>query len=129
MTPNQFDEGSLRDIELERIQATQDRARELGRELLTPLAACHLFGKSPATVRRAVSEGHVRAQFTLHATQKPVSLLRLDSATGYWGPPDPHLVGEMRDKGITLAVDNGLSYNVLSPRPLVSLRNEGDMDP
>ena len=51
--------------EAERQQAAKEEAKEDGRELLTPRAACKLFQKSPPTVRRAVSERHVEAPYTL----------------------------------------------------------------
>ena len=107
--------------EEERRQAAINEARQEGREVLTPRAVCKLFGKSAPTVRRAVSEGHVWAQFTLNFTAKPVALIHLKSAISYWGNHDPDLLERMRENGHVLGVD-GLSYNVLSPTPLVTLR-------
>ena len=63
--------------EEERRQAAKDEAREENRELLPPLAAGELFGKSAATIRRAVAEGHVTAPLTLDFTAKPTRLLSL----------------------------------------------------
>ena len=115
------------DIDAERAQAAKDYARERGLELLTPLAACELFGKSAPTVRRAVAEDHVYAPFTLNATGKPVSLIKLESAIAYWGTPDEGLLNQMRDSGHVLSI-SGIGYNVLSPKPLVDLRNPKEME-
>ena len=109
-------------IDTEREEAAKDEARAAGRELLTPLAACRLFNKSAPTVRRAVSEGRVWAPFTLNATGKSMALISLESATSYWEEFTPDDLEIMRDNGQTLGV-KGLVYNILSPEPLVSLRN------
>lgn len=53
-------------------------------EVLTPIAACALFGKSAEAVRRAVAEGHVKSRFELRFGARPIRLLDLDSAMKYW---------------------------------------------
>ena len=111
----------------ERTQSAKDDARANGRELITPLGAAELFKKAAPTVRRAVAEGFVAAPLTLHATGKPVALLQLSSATAYWGEPDGGAVDQMRENGHVLGVD-GLAYNVLSPEPLLTLNDPGELE-
>ena len=53
-------------------------------EVLTPLAACALFGKSAEAVRRAAREERVIELFELWLTEKRVRLIELQSAIKYW---------------------------------------------
>ena len=56
-------------------------------QVLTPIAACHLFGRDEATVRVAARKGHVKTPATLHLTGKAVRLIDYESAVAYWGEP------------------------------------------
>ena len=67
--------------------------------MLTPLAACDLFEKSPPTVRRAAAGHLVYTPFVLHVSGKPVRLIDLRSAIAYWGEHSEHRLGEMRASG------------------------------
>ena len=69
------------------------------REFITPNGAIKLFGKASTTIRRAVQKGRVTAPASLRFSDKPVRLIRLDSAIGYWGPPEADLLDEMRAGG------------------------------
>ena len=114
-------------VHLERVQHAKDEAQRAGRELLTPIAARKLFGKSPEAVRQAVRNGCIEAEFDLWVTDKNVSMIRLDSAISYWGqPPGPELQ-RMRDNCVTIA-DRSVIYNLLSPRPLLSPRDRGEVE-
>ena len=107
--------------EAARRQAAKDRARQQGHEVLTPLAAKSLFGKSPEAVRKAVRNLHVEAPFDLEASEKKVALILLNSAADYWGQPDAGAVDAMRENGQTISVD-GVIYNILHPKPLLTKR-------
>ena len=113
--------------ELERQAAARAEARRAGQELLTPLGAVSLFKKSPEAVRKAASKAHVEVVFDLWATERSVSLIHLQSAVEYWGEPDPARLDAMREEGHLLAA-NELIYNVLHPKPLLTLRNADEMD-
>ena len=54
-------------------------------DVLTPLAACYLFGKDESTVRLAVLRGHVYSPFSFWLTGKEIRMLDLKSAIAYWG--------------------------------------------
>ena len=95
-----------------------------GLELLTPLAACDLFSKSPPTVRRAVSHSHVYNPFVMHLSDKPVRLIDLSSAIAYWDVHSEARLDEMRANGTLMWIDER-SYNILHPTPLVT-RGEQD---
>ena len=100
-------------------QAAKLDAHNNNRELLTPQAACEVFGISVPTVHRAVAENLVCVQFQLRITTKPLDLIRLESAVHRWGQPDPHLLHHMRDHGQVLGIE-GQSYNILNVNPLVT---------
>ena len=106
----------------ERQQAARDEAQASGQELITPLAACKLFKKSAATVRRAVNHGHVWAPYVLQATGTPTNLIDLKSAIHYWNHADPDTIHIMRNNGNTLTI-NGNSYNILSLERLIDHRD------
>ncbi len=53
-------------------------------EVLTPVAACELFGKSAEAVRRAVAEGFVKSPGELRFGVRPIRLIDLQSALDYW---------------------------------------------
>ena len=113
------------------------------REVLTPLAASFLFGKSGEAVRRATAEGHVISPVELQFSERPIRLIDLHSALGYWHRTRPaHLakveatkleaaLADMRLYGITFFgqvgsfADGSVSddpltyYRVLHPLPLV----------
>ena len=88
-------------------------------ELLTPLAACDLFKKSPPTVRRAAAERRVYIAFVLHVSGKPVRLIDLRSAIAYWGPHSEERLDEMRANGNLMVIEER-EYNILHPGPLVT---------
>lgn len=113
--------------EAERQQAAKDRARQLGHEVLTPLAAKTLFGKSAEAVRKAVREQRVDAAFDLWVTDKSVALIVLGSAINYWGQPDSEAVERMRENGQTISVD-GVGYNILHPTPLLNRRVQDHLE-
>ena len=113
--------------EVERERAAKREAQRFDREVLTPLAAATLFGKSSEAIRKAVRNGHVEVVFDLGATDRDVSMIRLTSAVRYWGTPDDRHVDEMRENGHVLSV-SGLGYNILHPKPLLTLRNLGALD-
>ena len=109
-----------------RTEAAKTEARAFDRELLTPKAAAKLFGKSPEAVRKATRLGRVEVVFDLSFSDKRVGLSRLSSAIKYWGQPDDNLLSEMRQNGHVLSI-SGLAYNVLSPTPLVTMRDPRGM--
>ena len=113
--------------EAARRQATKDRARQQSHEVLTPLAAKRLFGKSAEAVRKAVRNWHVEVGFDLWVTDKNVAMIRLHSAIDYWGEPDERTLDEMRRNGLTISVD-GLGYNILHPTPLTTTRLREDIE-
>ena len=107
-----------------------DVARPPGKQrvvqVLTPLAACVLFGRSGEAVRRAAREGLVITRLALAFTSKQVRLLDLNSAVHYWGRGDRRKyrqrieeeVTEMRNFGVTILYEE-TEYRVLHPYPLV----------
>ena len=54
-------------------------------EVLTPLAACVLFGRSIDAVRTAAKRGHVASRFSMMFNAKQIRFLDLHSAVAYWG--------------------------------------------
>ena len=97
-------------------------------DLLSPLAACELFGKSSEAVRRATAEGLVKSPIALQFGSKPIHLLDLQSAKQYWarGPRAAYMesidaaVERMRGCGITFTDEWGIEhYRILHPFPLV----------
>ena len=111
----------------ERQRAAKEDARKCGRELLTTKSAARLFDKSPVTVRRAVSEGHIRIIIELSYTDKKIRLFPLRAAVSYWGSSDDDLLNKMRSNGHVLGY-NGALYNVLSETPLVTLCNPEELE-
>ena len=53
-------------------------------DVLTPIAACELFGKSTEAVRRATSERLVEVPVVLQFGANAIPLIALDSAISYW---------------------------------------------
>ena len=95
-------------------------------DVLTPLAACALFGQSGESVRRAVREGHVETLFSLAFTGKELRLIDLQSAMAYWGT-DPwpayreplyRELDRMRGYGVTVNFGVG-DYQILHAYPVV----------
>ena len=97
-------------------------------DVLTPVAAAVLFGKSDEAVRRAVAEGLVRSPVALQffGTQ-PIKLIDLESAREYWmrarrpswQEPFDREVERMRGCGITFNDTWEIErYHVLHPFPL-----------
>ena len=113
--------------EAKRRQVAKDKARERGHEVLSPLGAKKLFGKSAEAIRKAVRNRHVEVGFDHCITDKRVALILLNSAIDYWGQPDDSVVDKMRENGQTISVD-GLVYNILHPTPLVAPRRLEDLE-
>ena len=96
-------------------------------DVLTPIAACELFGKSSEAVRRATSEGLVNSPVALQFGVQPIHLLDLRSAIDYWarGPRAAYMesmeaaIDRMRGYGITFKdaweIDH---FRILHPHPL-----------
>ena len=105
-------------------------------DVLTPLGACYLFGRSGEAVRRAVREGHVDTPFSLLITAKAVRLIDLKSAIKYWAAdpwpsynrPMETEIAEMRRNGFTLKYSTS-EYALLHPYPLVVFGSSADMLP
>ena len=125
-------------LEAKRIREARDKAAAEGLELLTPLAARTLFRKSSEAIRKAVRLGHVAAPFALWVTDRAVSLISLESAIDYWGPPNYVRLDELRANAHNIAMPAGpeemprdmvfyRGYNVLHPAPLVTLRRSEGM--
>lgn len=105
-------------------------------DVLTPLAACTLFGRSGEAVRRAAREGHVHTRASLMLTAKQIRLIDLKSALAYWGrpggvgiPPLEHSLQDMRAYGFTFRPDpHSPELQVLHPYPAV-IRHEFNLTP
>ena len=109
------------------------------REVLTPLAASVLFGKSGEAVRRATAEGLVESPCALRFSERLIRLINLDSAIAYWHrnpwpaylPPLEATLEHMRLNGLTFHAQLGdgvagtieddplCHFRVLHPVPLV----------
>ena len=102
-------------------------------QVLTPLAASVLFGRSGEAVRRAAREGHVRTRLALAFTAKQVRLLDLRSAVRYWAEdpwpsyrePLESALASMRRCGVTLRYA-ATDYEVLHPYPLAAMGDSID---
>ena len=103
-------------------------------EVLAPLGACFLFGRSSEAVRRAVREGHVETPFSLKFSAKEIRMIDLQSAIAYWAdrPPSDVQINEMRDNRITVRF-RGMEYDILHLWPLahtgskVGIADEADL--
>ena len=81
------------------------------REVLTPITACMLFGKSGEAVRRAVAKGLVSSPCELRFAPRPIRLIDLEDAIRYWcrGPwptyqePLEEQLGRLRLNSIVIA--------------------------
>ena len=97
------------------------------KDVLSPLAACVLFGRSGEAVRRATNEGLVKSPFSLAFTAKRIRMIDLKSALDYWGRDGrPHEdsfkseLAQMRRQGITVCQSAALThYRILHPYPLM----------
>jgi len=102
------------------------------KDVLSPLAACVLFGKSGEAVRRAIKTGHV-ASFALEfSSKRAIHLIDLESAKAYWmrGERASYLgslsaeIERMRFNGITISKSNArTSYRILHPFELMLSRS------
>ena len=105
-------------------------------EVLAPLGACFLFGRSSEAVRRAVREGHVETPFSLKFSAKEIRMIDLQSAIAYWkeGPWLPYLraldvqIKEMRYNGITVRFE-GMEYDILHLWPLAYTGSQVGISP
>ncbi len=86
-------------------------------ELLTPLAVRALWNISGASVRKAIGVRNVEVPLELWLTDKPASMIRLESACAFWGEPEKEKVEEMRENGFNLS--QGLGWNILHPKPVI----------
>ena len=96
-------------------------------DVLSPIAAATLFGKSDEAVRRATAEGLVHSPIALQFGVQPIRLICLESAKAYWMTaarpsylePFDREVERMRGCGITFADSWEIErYRVLHPYPL-----------
>ena len=91
-------------------------------DVLTPLAASYLFGRSGEAVRTAARKGHVASPFSFWFDGKEIRMLALNSALDYWGREaasrgSRDLEDELREmrsygKGLTVEIC-GDKYRVL----------------
>ena len=103
-------------------------------EVLAPLGACFLFGRSGEAVRRAVREGHVETPFSLKFSAKEIRMIDLQSAIAYWADLRSLdvQINEMRDNRITVRF-GGMEYDILHLWPLaytgskVGISDEADL--
>ena len=93
-------------------------------DVLSPIAASVLFGKSYEAIRRAISEGHVELPFALQFGSKAIRMIDLDSAKAYWMRSErpsymaswSSEVGKMRLNGITVFRSEAQTrYRILHP--------------
>ena len=88
-------------------------------EVITPLAAVVLFGRSGQAVRLASREGRVRTELVFYLERHAVRFIELESAKAYWGK---HLheneLKAMQEKPIFLEF-SGLRYKVLHPNGFI----------
>ena len=63
----------------------QHKGAEKITDVLTPLAASYLFGRSGEAVRTAARKGHVASPFSFWFDGKEIRMLDLKSALDYWG--------------------------------------------
>ena len=97
-------------------------------DVLSPIAASVLFGKSAEAVRRAVSEEHVESPFALQFGTKAIRMIDLDSAKAYWMRSErPSYmeswsteVERMRRNGVTVFRSEALThFRILHPYQLM----------
>ena len=93
-------------------------------EVLTPLAACVLFGRSIDAVRTAAKRGHVASRFSMLFTDKQIRFLDLHSAVAYWGEQADQAteLERFRLNGFEFRIDwePWQPYRILHPYPLIS---------
>ncbi len=106
-------------MEVKRAFVLTWRSKEHGDELLTPLAVRELWNISGASVRKAIGVGNVDVPLEVWLTDRPVSLIRLQSACAFWGEPDEEKVAEMRGNGFNLPQGDG--WNILHPKPVIAM--------
>ena len=100
-------------------------------EVLTPLGACILFGRSTEAVRRAARERKVRVELIIDFEASPVRLIELESAQRYWKVPkypgrgDP--LSDMRDCAPVFEV-SGERYRILHPFALIRHDELGNLE-
>ena len=96
-------------------------------DVLTPVAASVLFGRSDEAVRRAVSVGLVHTPIALQFGAQAIRLIDLESAKAYWMrserpsymEPFAAEVDRMRNCGITFTDSWEIErFRVLHPLPL-----------
>ena len=94
------------------------------KDVLSPIAASVLFGKSTEAVRRAISEGHVESPFALQFGSNVIRMIDLDSAKAYWMRSErpsyleswSSEVERMRRNGLTVYRSAALGrYRILHP--------------
>ena len=98
------------------IEGTKDTT-----EVLTPLAASYLFGRSGEAVRTAVRKGHVASPFSFWFDGRQIRMVDLQSALAYWGTDGVYhyrnLGGELQEMrlyGEYVHVDiHGRKYRIL----------------
>ena len=96
-------------------------SKEHGAELLSPLAVRALWNITGASVRKAIRAGNVEVPLEVWLTDRPVSLIRFESACAFWGEPDEEMVAEMRGNDFDLF--QAVGWKILHPIPLISIRD------
>ena len=101
------------------------------KDVLTPIAASVLFGRSNEAVRRATSEGHVTTACVLEfSAKRRVRLLNLESAKSYWLRGERPSYRESFEDEVQRMRLNGISFErsatatrfrILHPFPLMIL--------
>ena len=94
-----------------------------GIDVLTPLAASYLFGRSAEAVRTAARKGHVKSPFSFWFDGKEIRMLDLESARAYWGTDNvtsrgqnvKHELDQMRLYGeyVSVKIPGRGSYRIL----------------
>lgn len=93
-------------------------------DVLTPLGAALLTGRSTEAVRVATVQGHVRTRGVIQAGKHPVRLIDLHSALSYWklSPDDPR-VDQLKERGGAVLEDEvdgeTFRYRILTPPEFV----------
>ena len=92
-------------------------------EVLSPLAAVVLFGRSGQAVRLASRQGRVRTETVCYLERHAVRLIELSSAIAYWGKGDSFesRLEDLRRGSFVLEID-GFRYCVLHPPGLIRTR-------
>ena len=75
--------------------------------VLTPVAACEMFGRSGAAVWAACNNNNVTTIFSLCFTHKQTRLIELQSAVRFWGTEHLALRGTTLEDEVKRLTENG----------------------